>query len=106
MARVLAGLDVGDTRKVYEAIRLAATRRSESGEEEDVSEEPTRTLRAVMELAADRDTVARQYATDFRDIFDEGVPTLRRGLVQSRSGSLEEAIIYAHLHWMATVRTA
>jgi triphosphoribosyl-dephospho-CoA synthase len=31
------------------------------------------------------------------------VPTLRRGLQQSRTGSLEEAIIYTHLHWMATI---
>src|SRR5262249_18738203 len=67
---------------------------------QDVAEEPTLPLRAVMALAAERDLVARQYANGFREVFDEGVPALRRGLEQTQS--LEAAIIACHLHLLAT----
>ena len=43
--------------------------------------------------------MARQYALDFADVFDLGVPALRRGL--ESSGALEPAIVRCHLAWMA-----
>ena len=52
-----------------------------------------------MALAADRDLIARQYANGFREVFDDGVPAVLEGL--ERTGSLEGAIIHAHLHLMA-----
>ena len=39
----------------------------------DVREEPEVTLLAAMRAAADRDRIARQYATGFEDVFDIGV---------------------------------
>jgi triphosphoribosyl-dephospho-CoA synthase len=97
--RVLAGLDVEDARLIYEAIRLASPGGLGRTAEQDVRAEPTRTLRQVMALAADRDLVARQYANGFADVFEDGVPALLAGL--ERTGSLEGAIIFAHLHRMA-----
>lgn len=97
--RVLAGLDVEDARRVYEAIRLASPGGLGRAPEQDVRTEPTQTLRQVMALAADRDLVARQYANGFTDVFEEGVPALLMGL--ERSGSLEGAIVFAHLHLLA-----
>jgi triphosphoribosyl-dephospho-CoA synthase len=99
VGRILAGLDVGDTRLVYEAIRLAAPGGLGRVEEQDVRDEPTLPLRAVMALAAGRDLVARQYAGGFAEVFDDGVPALVGGW--ERTGSLEEAIVWAHLHLMA-----
>jgi triphosphoribosyl-dephospho-CoA synthase len=99
VARVLDGLDVADAKAVYEAIRLAVPGGLGRVEKQDVSAEPTLTLRQVMELAAERDSVARQYATGFREVFEEGVPALREGL--ERTGTLEGAIIHCHLSWMA-----
>jgi triphosphoribosyl-dephospho-CoA synthase len=96
---VLAGLDIADARLVYEAIRLAVPGGLGRVEEQDVAAEPTQTLRQVMALAADRDLVARQYVTVFREVFDEGVPALLDGL--QRTGTLEGAIIHCHLSWMA-----
>jgi triphosphoribosyl-dephospho-CoA synthase len=100
LARVLEGLDVEDARAVYEAIRLAQPAGLGRVPEQDVHDEPTQTLRQVMALAADRDAVARQYATGYRDVFEEGVPALLFGLAEA--GALEEAIIFCHLHLMAT----
>jgi triphosphoribosyl-dephospho-CoA synthase len=97
--RVLDGLDVADAQTVYQAIRLAAPGGLGRAPQQDVSEEPTQTLREVMALAAGRDLVAAQYANGFREVFDQGVPALRRGLKEA--GSLEGAIIACHLHLMA-----
>jgi triphosphoribosyl-dephospho-CoA synthase len=97
--RALAGLDVEDARLTYEAIRLAAPGGLGRATEQDVAHEPTQTLQQVMTLAAERDLIARQYANGFADVFDDGVPALLTGL--QRHGSIEGAIIFAHLHLMA-----
>jgi triphosphoribosyl-dephospho-CoA synthase len=99
VGRALANLDVSDARVVYEAIRLAVPGGLGRVSKQDVYEEPTQTLREVMHLAADRDSVARQYASDFREVFDDGVPALRAGL--DHTGTVEGAIIHCHLTWMA-----
>ena len=97
--RVLASLDVEDARGVYEAIRLASPGGLGRASEQDVRDEPTQTLRQVMALAAERDLIARQYANGFAEVFDDGVPALLRGL--ERTGSIEGAIVFAHLHLLA-----
>jgi triphosphoribosyl-dephospho-CoA synthase len=99
VAGVLARLDVADARLVYEAIRLAAPAGLGRVVDQDIGAEPTKTLRQVMELAAERDLVARQYADGFRETFDEGMPALDQGL--QRTGSLEGAIVFCHLDLMA-----
>jgi len=43
----------------------------------DVSAEPDVTLRQAMSLAADRDSVAREYVTDYAITFQQTVPVLR-----------------------------
>ena len=48
-------------------------------------------LREAMKLAADRDMVARQYANEFADVFDFGVPAFVDAL--ARFGCVEAAII-------------
>jgi triphosphoribosyl-dephospho-CoA synthase len=97
--RVLGGLDVEDARLVYEAIRLASPGGLGRSPEQDVHEEPTRTLRQIMALAAGRDLIARQYANGFAEVFEDGVPALLGGLQQT--GSLEGASLFAHLHLLA-----
>jgi triphosphoribosyl-dephospho-CoA synthase len=98
--RILSSLDVDDSRLVYEAIRLARPGGLGRVPKQDVSAQPTMPLRDIMVLAADRDLVARQYANDFREVFKEGVPALRAGW--QRTGDLETAIIYCHVHLLAT----
>jgi triphosphoribosyl-dephospho-CoA synthase len=47
---------------------------------EDVADAPTVTLREAMALAADRDGIAREYATGFASTFEVGAPALERAL--------------------------
>src|SRR5207302_1578357 len=80
VARVLDGLDLADAGVVFEAIRLARPGGLGRAAEQDVHAKPTLPLRQIMALAADRDLIARQYANGFREVFEEGVPALERGL--------------------------
>jgi triphosphoribosyl-dephospho-CoA synthase len=100
LQRVLDQLDVADARAAYEAIRLAAAGGLGRVPKQDIREEPTQGLREVMTLAAERDLIARQYANGFHEVFHDGVPALRLGLEQT--GYLETAIIYCHLHLLAS----
>ncbi len=98
---VLKGLNVVDARMVYEAIRLVNPTGLGQVSDQDIAEEPTVTLREAMALAANRDMIARQYTTGFEEVLDHGVPALLRALDRRPPISLEEAIIFCHLHWMA-----
>jgi triphosphoribosyl-dephospho-CoA synthase len=100
VSRILQGLDLADARLAYEAIRLAGAGGLGHVPEQDVHEPPTKSLREVMALAAERDLIARQYANGFQEVFDEGVPALRRGLEET--GCLEAAILFCHLHVLAS----
>jgi triphosphoribosyl-dephospho-CoA synthase len=98
LPRILAGLDVEDSRLVYEAIRLAAPGGLGSVENQDVRDEPRLPLREVMALAADRDRIALQYSNGYAEVFGGVSDALLDGL--RRTGSLEAAIIHAHLRTM------
>ena len=70
--RVLDATTVEDARDVYAAIRRAAPGGLGRVDEQDVAGEPTMTLVDVMRLAADRDGIAREYATGFETTFEAG----------------------------------
>ena len=71
--RVLAALDIDDARLAYRAIALANPGGLGDAPEQPVHAAPSVTLRAAMALAADRDSIARQYANGFADIFGAGL---------------------------------
>lgn len=96
---VLAALTTRDTERVYQAIRIASPGGLGDAPEQDVRDEPTVTLREAMQLAADRDLVARQYATDFADVLDFGVPAFLDAF--QRHGCVEAAVIDSQLSWLA-----
>jgi triphosphoribosyl-dephospho-CoA synthase len=98
---VLERLDVRDSQLVFQAIRLAGPAGLGRVPEQDISEEPTRPLRDVMGLAADRDLIARQYANGFREVLEIGVPAVEEGLAKCRA--LEGAIVFAHLRLLAVL---
>lgn len=97
---VLEKLDSEDCRKVYEAIRLASPGGLGNVEEGDVNSPPPPSLIAAMELAAERDLVARQYVNGFEQIFEEGLGWLLEALELELD--LETAIVHLHLRFMAT----
>ncbi|SAL01382.1 triphosphoribosyl-dephospho-CoA synthase [Caballeronia pedi] len=71
--RVLAELDIDDARLAYRAIALANPGGLGDAPEQPVHAPPTVSLRAAMALAADRDSIARQYENGFADIFGAGL---------------------------------
>lgn len=73
---VLAGLTVSDAEAVYSAIRLANPGGMGEVAEQDVREAPTVPLGEAMRLAAGRDTIAREYGTDFAVTFGIALPAL------------------------------
>ena len=96
---MLDAIDAEDAGRVFAAIRLANPGGLGRAPEQDVLEPPTLPLRPIMALATDRDVIARQYANGYREVFDDGAPAVLLGM--ERTGSMEGAIIYAHLHLMA-----
>lgn len=97
---VLSALTVEDAEHCYEAIRLAQPRGLGSADSADVStSSPEGTLTEVMSQAADRDSVARQYATKFATVVKYGVSTLT---ASSRfEEDWEQAIVHLHLKLIA-----
>jgi len=75
----LAALGVDDARAAYRGIALANPGGLGRADVQDVADEPTIDLRAAMTLAAERDSIARQYAEAYVDIFDCGLAALRYG---------------------------
>jgi triphosphoribosyl-dephospho-CoA synthase len=73
---VLGGLDVDDARAAYRAIALANPGGLGRSDAQDVAQAPSIDLRAAMTLAAERDSIARQYANGYADIFGCGLPAL------------------------------
>jgi triphosphoribosyl-dephospho-CoA synthase len=70
---VLSRLDVDDARAAYRAIALANPGGLGDAPEQSVHAPPTVDLREAMSLAAERDSIARQYANGFADIFGLGL---------------------------------
>ena len=79
VGEVLAALDVDDARAAYRGIALANPGGLGRAQAQDVAEAPTIDLRAAMMLAAGRDSIARQYADAYADVFDCGLAALQLG---------------------------
>src|SRR5262249_13728005 len=83
-ARVLRGLDVADAELAFRAIVAAAPGGLGRAGGHDVVEPARVTLQQAMEEAADRDRIARQYVSDFDDVFTLGEPALAAALARGR----------------------
>jgi triphosphoribosyl-dephospho-CoA synthase len=77
---VLRGLTLNDARDAYAAIRLAEAGGLDEPVEHDVRDEPSVTLREAMTAAAERDTIAREYVTDYAVTFELGLSVFTEAL--------------------------
>ena len=100
---VLAGLTPTDARDVYRAIALAAPGGLGRAEKHDVTRAEQsgglpEDLVEAMRLAADRDDIARQYVTNFADVYD-----LATRLAAHLAGGLAmlDAISRLQIEWLA-----
>ena len=96
---MLRDLDIEDAELAFRAIVQAAPAGLGQSARHDVFAPPTVTLRLAMVEAADRDRVARQYATDFADIFDIGLPLFEARI--RRQDELRWATLAAYLGFLA-----
>src|SRR3954451_24808903 len=76
VGEVLRDLTLADAEAAYAAIREAAAGGLDAPVEHDVRDAPDVTLRAAMAAAAERDSVAAEYARDFSVTYGIGLPAL------------------------------
>jgi len=96
--RTLSELTIADAELAYRAIRLANPGGLGSAAHHDVSEAPKVTLLAAMREAWQRDSIARQYATGYWDVFEHGAPLYRARV--KRWGSAEWAAVAVYLDFL------
>jgi triphosphoribosyl-dephospho-CoA synthase len=91
---VLAKLDREDARLAFEAISRASPGGLGEVPKHDVRSPAKVSLREAMVEAAAHDQIARQYASGFADIFDIGLPSMRRSLTRSTDPKLATLSVY------------
>jgi triphosphoribosyl-dephospho-CoA synthase len=94
LSTILQRLDREDADLTFRAIVLASPAGLGRAELHDVFEPATVTLREAMAEAADRDRIARQYVTDFADVFDLGEPVFEASLAASSDRRLATLTAY------------
>jgi len=99
IVRVLQSLTPRDSRLVYDAIRLAQPGGLGQTKEMDVAGEPPADLLAAMQLAADRDLVAKQFVTNYELVLGEILPSLIRG--QAQGWELQDNLIREHVRLLS-----
>jgi len=95
LGATLRALDVADARAAYAAIRHSGASGLHERVEHDVRSAPAVGLRDAMASAAERDSVASEYVTDYALTFDTGVPALVAALADGLA--VREAIVELHL---------
>lgn len=99
---ILTALTPYDGQKIYEAIRLAEPGGLGQADRLDVHATRGRVkLIEAMRAAADRDSIAREYATDFEITFTIGVPALT-GYLQE-FGDPEASVVQTYLTLLSRV---
>ena len=94
LAAILKALDRADTARVFEAIVRAAPAGLGRADRHDVSQPARVPLREAMAEAAERDLIARQYASDYRDVFDLGLPCYQTSLARWNDPDWSVALVY------------
>jgi triphosphoribosyl-dephospho-CoA synthase len=97
--QVLNSLTLEDADWAYRAIRLAKPGGMGKGVAHDIAKPPQITMLQAMREAADRDQIARLYASGFRDLFQRNVVVWREAL--ARWGSAERATTAVFLESLA-----
>ena len=102
LSGVLGSLTVRDARFAYEAIRGASPAGMGEVDRYDVSgDDVTVTLREAMDAARERDSIAREYVTDFEITFALGADAL--GRCWEGGVSFSDAVLTAFLTILAAV---
>nr|WP_210278275.1 triphosphoribosyl-dephospho-CoA synthase [Phyllobacterium myrsinacearum] len=96
LAKTLEMLDMGDTRDVFTAITLAQPGGLGTTSEHDVANEPEVSLLEAMRAASDRDMIARQYVTNFSDIFAGGLSIYGSAIKRNEHAMWPSVFVYLY----------
>lgn len=91
LGRILNTCTQADAEWAYQAIRLAAPGGLGQAEQQDVNAAPEVTLLQAMQIAAERDRIAKQYTNSYADVFDLAIPSYHYAM--SRWGDEEWAAV-------------
>jgi triphosphoribosyl-dephospho-CoA synthase len=97
LTHVLDALTIADAQLAFDAIRLANPGGLGAAEQHDVREPASVSLLEAMREAADRDSIARQYANAYADVVDVGLARFhaaRAGGWDRRRGATEAYLGY------------
>lgn len=94
---ILEATTVSDADWAFKAIALAAPGGLGEPKEHDVHKPASVTLTQAMQLAADKDRIALQYATGYKDIFDFAVLRYNSRLSQWRDLNWAAAFLFTEL---------
>ncbi len=95
--QVLGTTTITDAKWVFKAIALAAPGGLGNSDEQDVNHQPTVTLTQAMQIASDKDRIALQYVSGYKDIFDYAVLRYNASLSKWRDKSWAAVFVYAEL---------
>jgi triphosphoribosyl-dephospho-CoA synthase len=84
LAEILVNTTVTDAEWVFRAIALAAPGGLGESKQQDVAQKPEVTLTQAMKIASEKDRIALQFTTNYKDVFDFLV--LRYNLALNRWG--------------------
>ena len=99
LAGLLANTSIEDAEWVFRAIALAAPGGLGETEEQDVAEKPDVSLTQAMKIASDRDRIALQFITNYKDVFDFLV--LRYNAIFNRWADAEWAAVAVYATMLA-----
>ena len=99
MSTFLRSLTLEDSQKVFEAIRLMKPGGMGEAPQHNVANEPTVSLVEAMQLAADRDSVAAQFVTDFEQVISHVPTKIEQGM--GLFGNLLDATVFVFVSLMA-----
>ena len=98
---IIAHTDKQDASRVFQAIALANPGGLGKNVRHDVTDSPDCGLLEAMAEVRDRDTIARQYLTEFHEVFHTGLPTIKD--YTSRWNSVEWAATACFLEFLSTL---
>lgn len=101
LEKVLLNLTVDDAKACYKAILLADAGGLGSSEEQDIHAVPSVTLLQAMKIAEKRDSIAKQYINNYKEILNIGLPILTSSIKCGES--VEWATAFAYLKLLASV---
>jgi triphosphoribosyl-dephospho-CoA synthase len=97
LSQVLASATIIDADWVFKAIALADPGGLGESDGQDVHHPATVTLIQAMKIASDKDRIAHQYVSDYKDIFDFAVLRYNARLSQWRDKTWAAVFVYAEL---------